>query len=319
MTINHAVVAAALLAAAASVAPDTVDAQTWKPEKPIEIVVGFAPGGGSDLAGRTIAAAAQALFPVPIVVNNKPGAGGVLAASQVAKAAGDGYTLLVAGGSDTTSVPAHRQVPYEPSKDFKSIIRLTNNPYFVVVKVDSPYKTIEDLIAAAKAKPGHISVANSGVASLAHSISLIVERSAGVTFKHVPYQGGAPGLQALVAGQVDVTLGATEEIEGQAKSGTIRVLAATSAERSKYYPDVPTLKEKGINAIVTNMKGLVAPAGLPQEIADYLHERFHKAMENPVWQNFADRVGEPTNYQNGADFQASQAEQLERVRAALKK
>lgn len=93
------------------------DAQTWKPEKPIEIVVGFAPGGGSDQAGRLIAAAAHDLFPVPLVVNNKPGAGGVLAASQVAKAAGDGYTLLVAGGSDTTSVPAHRKVPYEPSKD----------------------------------------------------------------------------------------------------------------------------------------------------------------------------------------------------------
>ena len=308
-----------LAALSLAVSAGLAGAQTWKPEKPIEIVVGFAPGGGSDQAARTIAAAAQDLFPVPLVVNNKPGAGGVLAASQVAKAEGDGYTLLVAGGSDTTSVPAHRQVPYEPSKDFKSIIRLTNNPYFVVVKKDSPYKTIEDLIAAAKEKPGQISIGNSGVGTLAHSISLIIERAADVTLKHVPYQGGAPGLQALVAGQIDVTLGATEEIEGQVKSDTIRVLAATSAERSKYYPEVPTLQEKGLNAVVTNMKGLVAPANLPQEIADYLHEQFHKAMENTVWKNFADRVGEPTNYQNGAAFQASQTAQLERIREALKK
>jgi tripartite-type tricarboxylate transporter receptor subunit TctC len=112
-------------------------------------------------------------------------------------------------------------------------------------------------------------------------------------------------------------MAAAEEIDGQVKSGTVRVLAATSTERSKYYPDVPTLKEKGINAIVTNMKGLVAPASLPQEIADYLHERFHKAMENKVWKDFAERVGEPTNYQDGAAFQASQTEQLERIRAAL--
>ncbi len=299
--------------------PAVSSAGAWEPKDPIEIVVGFAPGGGSDQSARLIAAAAQDLFPVPLVVNNKPGAGGVLAATQFVKAPADGYTLLVAGGSDTTSVPAHRDVPYDTAKDFTSIIRLTNNPFFLIVNKDSPYASIDDLIEAAKNKPGGIALGNSGIGTLAHSIGLILEKSAGVSLKHVPYQGGAPTIQALVAGQIDVAAGSTEEIEGQVKAGTVRVLAATSGERSRHYPDTPTLKEKGIDVVITNMKGLVGPAGLSQEIVDYLHERFHKAMENPRWQEYAERVGEPTNYQNAQDFQNAQVEQLERVRSANQK
>jgi len=291
-------------------------ANAWEPTKPIEIVVGFAPGGGSDQSARLIAGAAQELFPVPLVVNNKPGAGGVLAATQFVNLPADGYSLLVAGGSDTTSVPAHRKVPY---KDFTSIIRLTNNPFFLIVNKDSPYHSVEDVIKAAKEKPGSIALGNAGVGTLAHSIGLILEKSAGIKLKHVPYQGGAPTIQALVAGQIDVAAGATEEIEGQVQAGTVRVLAATSAERSGHYPDVPTLKERGFDVVITNMKGLVAPLGLPQEIVDYLHDHFHKAMENPKWQEYSKRVGEPTNYQNAKDFHASQVEQLERVRAAIGK
>jgi tripartite-type tricarboxylate transporter receptor subunit TctC len=293
------------------------EAQAWTPEEPIEIIVGFAPGGGSDQVARNISAAAEDVFPVPLVVVNQPGAAGVLAAQEVARAEPDGYTLLVAGGSESTSVPAHREVPYDPGEDFEAIMRLTNNPYFYVVSADSPYQTIEDLIEAARENPGEITQANSGVGSLAHSIGLMLEEAAGIELKHVPYQGGAPGLQALVAGQVDTTVGATEEILGQVQAGTIRVLASTGAERSAHYPDVPTLTEKGFEVVATNMKGLVAPAGTPPEVIGYLHEHFRQAMEADVWQDFAERVGEPDNYQDGPTFEESQVEQLERVSNAL--
>ena len=290
----------------------------WKPTNPIEIIVGFAPGGGSDQAARTIAAASQDLFPTPLVVVNKPGAAGVLASQQVARAKPDGYSLLVAGGSESTSVPAHREVPYDPRKDFTAIIRLTNNPFFYVVNVNSPYKTIEDLIAAAKAKPGQISLANSGLGSLAHSTGLLLQKAAGITLKHVPYQGGAPGIQAVIAGQIDVTVGATEEIEGQVQANTLRVLANTGAQRSRHYPEVPTFKEKGYDVLATNMKGLVGPAGMAPEIVQYLHDRFRQGIDREVWKRFDAKVGEPGNYQDGPAFQVSITEQLERIARALK-
>ncbi|QRG08883.1 tripartite tricarboxylate transporter substrate binding protein [Xanthobacter dioxanivorans] len=293
-------------------------AQEWTPDKPIQIVVGFAPGGGSDQAARNIAAAAQGDFPVPLVVENKPGAAGVLAAQTVANTKPDGYTLLVAGGSETTSVPAHRAVPYDPAKDFTSIIRLTNNPFFIIVKADSPFKTVQDIVAAAKEKPGKISLANTGIGGLPHSIGGMIEKAAGVRLKEVPFQGGAPIMQALLGGQVDVAMGATEEIQGQVEAGTIRVLAGSGEERSSHYPAVPTLKELGYDVVATNMKGLVGPAGLPPQVVKYLHDKFHAAMERAVWRKFADAVGEPSNYTDAAGFAAAQKSQLDRVRATMK-
>lgn len=309
---------AAVMTIAVTAWAGTADAQSWTPENPIQIMVGFAPGGGSDLAARNIAAAAQGDFPVPLVVENKPGAAGVLAAQSVAHAKPDGYTLLVAGGSESTSVPAHRAVPYDPAKDFTSIIRLTNNPFFVIVKADSPYKTIHDVVNAAKEKPGKISFGNTGIGSLPHSIGLMMEKAAGIDLKDVPFQGGAPVMQALLAGQIDVAMGATEEIQGQIDAGTIRILAGSGAERSSHYPAVPTLKELGYDVVVTNMKGLVGPAGLPPQVVKFLHDKFHAAMDKDVWRKFAEKVGEPTNYQNAADFATAQKDQLDRVRAAMK-
>jgi tripartite-type tricarboxylate transporter receptor subunit TctC len=293
-------------------------AEEWIPQQPIEIVVGFAPGGGSDQAARNIVAAAEKDFPVPLVVSNKPGAAGVLAAQHVARAKPDGYTLLVAGGSESTSVPAHRDVPYDPAKDFTSIIRLTNNPFFFIVRADSPYQSIKDLVAAAKKDAGQISLSNTGIGGLPHSVGLMLEKAAGVDLKEVPFQGGAPAMQALLGGQIDVAMGATEEIKGQMEAGTIRILAGTGEERSRHYPDVPTLKELGYDVVATNMKGLVGPAGLAPEIVTYLHDKFHAAMKDEVWRRFAESVGEPTNYQNSADFAQSQIDLLERVRSALK-
>ncbi|MGQ4274928.1 Bug family tripartite tricarboxylate transporter substrate binding protein [Terrihabitans sp. B22-R8] len=308
---------AAVVAATVTASISVAQAEDWTPKQPIEIVVGFAPGGGSDQAARTIIAAAQGDIPVPLVVENKPGAAGVLAAQNVAHARPDGYVLLVAGGSESTSVPAHRAVPYDPAKDFTSIIRLTNNPFFFIVKSDSPFKTIGDFVAAAKERPGKISVGNTGIGSLPHSIALMMEKAAGIDLKDVPFQGGAPVMQALLGGQLDIAMGATEEIQGQIEAGTVRILAGSAEQRSSHCPDAPTLKELGYDVIATNMKGLVGPANLPPEAVKYLHDKFHAAMEKDVWKAFAERVGEPTNYQNSADFARSQTEQLDRVRAAL--
>lgn len=293
------VVAAAL---AATVAMGPAAAFAWQPEKPIELVVGFAAGGGSDLVARAIVAGAQECYPQPLVIVNKPGAAGTIAAQEVANAAPDGYTLLLAGGSESTSVPAHRKTPYNPSTDFTPIIRLYVGSQFLVVNAGSAYKTPQDLIAAAKEKPGQIAHGSSGVGSLAHSLPLLLGEAAGVSFKHVPYQGGAPAIQAVLANQIDFSVAVSEEIRGQVDGGTLRVIGVASDHRNEGYPDAPTLREAGFDVLVENMKGWVGPKGLPDEIVEFHHDCFQKAMSSKPFQEYLKQLSERDGYLNGPDF-----------------
>lgn len=308
LTVTFAALALSLAATAANA--------EWQPTKPIEIVVGFSAGGGTDIIARQIAAAAQPLFPVPLVIVNKPGAAGTIAAQQVARAAPDGHTLLVAGGSESTSVPAYRDVQYDPAKDFRPILRLTKNPQFFYVSANSPFKSIADIVAKAKENPGAVSHGSSGVGSLVHATATVFGKLAGVKFKHVPYQGGGPALQALLAGQIDFNVAASDEIRGQLDAGTIRLLAVAAPERDPQYPDVPTLKELGYDFSAANMKGLVAPAGLSDEAYQYLHDRFRKAIDHEIWRDFATKGKFADGYLDGPAFQKEMVSLLETIRAA---
>jgi tripartite-type tricarboxylate transporter receptor subunit TctC len=249
-------------------------ALAWQPTKPIQLVIGFAPGGGSDVIARSIVEGAQACYSQPLVTVNKAGAAGTIAAQDVARSAPDGHTLLLGGGSESTSVPAHRQTPYDPVKDFRPIIRLSKGSQYFVVSATSPYQSMKDVIEAAKAKPGQLAHGSSGVGSLAHSIPLLLGRRAGVKFKHVPYQGGAPAIQAVLSGQLDFTIAGPDEMKGQVEAGTLRVVAVSGENRTQSYPNVPTLKELGYDVVVENMKGWVAPAGLPDDIYQHHHDCF---------------------------------------------
>ena len=293
-------------------------AQAWEPKKPIQIVVGFAAGGGTDIIARQIAASAQPFFPVPLVIVNKPGAAGTLAAQQVARETPDGYTLLVAGGSESTAVPAYRDTQYDPRKDFRPIIRLTENPQLLVVSAASPYKSVADLVEKAKGSPGQVSHGSSGVGSLVHATSDVFAKRAGVKFKHIPYQGGAPAIQALLAGQIDFMFSASDEIQGQLEGNTVRPLAIASAKRDPQFPDVPTLKELGYDFSAANMKGLVAPAGLPDDVYQYLHDNFRKGMQAQIWQDFATKGKFSDGYLNGPDFQQEIVKLLNEISSAVK-
>ena len=293
-------------------------ALAWEPKKPIQIVVGFAAGGGTDIIARQIAASAQPFFPVPLVIVNKPGAAGTLAAQQVARETPDGHTLLVAGGSESTSVPAYRDTQYDPRKDFRPIIRLTENPQLLVVAANSPFKSVAELIEKAKANPGQVSHGSSGVGSLVHATSDLLARRAGVKFKHIPYQGGGPAIQALLAGQIDFMFSASDEIQGQLEGNTVRPLAIASAKRDPQFPDLPTLKELGYDFAAANMKGLVAPAGLPDDAYQYLHDNFRKGMEAQIWRDFAKKGKFSDGYLNGPDFQKEITTLLNAISAAGK-
>ncbi|MBP0466670.1 tripartite tricarboxylate transporter substrate binding protein [Roseomonas sp. PWR1] len=315
MKIQRRVLATGLLAL-----PAIARAQgAWQPSRPVQLIAGFAPGGGSDIIARTIAEAAAPLYPVPLVVINRPGAGGALAAEQVARMPPDGHALLLAGGSESTSVPAHREVPYDPKRSFRAVIRLTRHGQFLVVKGrGGKFADVNALMAAARQAPEAVSHASAGVGTLTHSIFLLLGRAAGAQFLHVPFTGGGPSMQAIVAGQVDCGVAAPEEMAGLVDSGDLKVLAIASPERAPAYPDVPTFRELGWNVVAENMKGWVGPAGLTDEIAAYHHQRMRQAMAAPQWQRFMERSREPDGYADGPGFQQAMDNLLDSIRSALR-
>jgi len=280
-------------------------ARAWEPARPIQLIVGFAPGGGADLAARAIAEASSRFFPTPLVVMNRPGAGGAIAAQQVAGMAPDGLNLLVGGGSESTSLPAFRELPYDPKKSFRAIIRITRQPLLIVARRGGRFADLPSVIEAAKRAPGAIPHASSGQGSIYHAVFVLLSRAANIELLHVPFTGGAPSLQALMAGTVELAVLAPEEMAGLAQAGEVRPLAVASAGRIPAHPDVPTLRELGWDVVVENMKGLNAPAGLPDEIYATLHDRFRRGMQEPAWKTFLERTGAMDGYLDGPGYQAA--------------
>ena len=293
-------------------------AQAWEPKKPIKIIVGFSPGGGTDIVARTIVASAQEFFPVPLVVVNRPGAGGTLAAEFVSKAKPDGYTLLVAGGSESTSVPNHRKVNYNIA-EFVGIVRLIRSRIFYGVLSNSSIKSIDDLIKEAKANPGKITYSSSGQGSILHSSMLLFANKAGIDLRHVPYKGGAPAMAAMLGGHVDVAMiGGPEEAQAHLAAGKIRLLATPSNSRFPGLPDVPTLLELGHDVYVDNMKGLVAPKGTPDDVAKYLHDTFKKGLDSKVWEKMAAKLKLESGYLSGDDFKGAMKTMSANIGKAVK-
>ena len=297
-------------------APARAQPVAWQPSHPVQCIIGFAPGGGADLIARAIIEAAQPLIPQPLVVVNRPGAGGTIAAQQVAALGADGHTLLMGGGSESTSIPAYRPLPYDPKTSFRAVLRLMRQRMFILVKADSPWRSMADVVAAAKVKPQAVSHGSSGIGSIYHSVFVVLEKRAGVELLHVPYTGGAPGLQAVAAGQVDLMVASPEEFRGLTDGGLLRILACCSADRAESYPAVPTLKELGWNVDIENMKGWVMPAATPEAAVAYFHDRFRQAMVRPGWQAFLERAGDTDGYLDGPGFQRAMDGVLDAITAA---
>ncbi len=309
------------LLAAPLILPVSARAQTsWQPTRPMQLIVGFAPGGGTDIIARTIVEAVTPAFPVPLVVVNRPGAGGAIAAEQVARATPDGHTLLMAGGSESTSLPAHRDLPYDPKRGFTAVIRLTKNAHFICTRGrGGKYTTLAQVIEAAKANRGGITHGSSGVGTLSHSIFIMFERATGTELLHVPYTGGGPQQQALLAGQIDLAVQASDELGGLVASGDMLPLAVTTAERHPGYPNVPTMRELGSDLVAENMKGWVGPAGMPDDMTTWLHDRFRQGMTTPTWRRFMERAGDPDGYANGPTFQRDMDTLLDAIRGAMRR
>jgi tripartite-type tricarboxylate transporter receptor subunit TctC len=294
-------------------------AQQWVPTQPINILVGFAPGGSADQIARQLSFAAKGIIPVPVIVVNKVGAAGAIAAQQAAEAKPDGYTLFVGGGSETTSVGNHKTLPYDPRKSFVTVIKVSRAPSILAVRADSRFLDMKQLLAEAKQAPEKVSYASTGEGGIFHSTGLVLEKQAGVKLLHVPYKGAAESMTALVSGQVDSAFGAYEEMKPMIDARLVRPLALFSRTRLPALPNTPTMSELGVPVVLDNMKGLMGPAGLPAPIVHYLHDSFHKAMQTREWKDYVAKSGLTEDYADGPAFQREIVDAYELIGKAIAK
>lgn len=253
------------------------------PSKPITLVVGFPPGGGADTVARIVTERMSTILGQPIVIDNKPGAGTTLASSQVARAPADGYTLLLGSanlyGSDQL---LYKSARYDGMKDFTPISSWSSAPMLLAVRTEFPAKSVQELIAKARQAPGKFSYSSSGTGVVTHLAGLSFMQAAGIKTLHVPFKGGAPSVQAVASGEVDMTFGTPPSVLPLAQGGRLRVLAVTTAQRSPLFPDLPGMKESGVNGYdFTFWFGLFGPAGLPTEVSKKLFEASVQALADP--------------------------------------
>ena len=256
-------------------------AQTY-PNRAVRIVVPFPPGGTSDILARTIASRLGEPLGQPVVVENRPGAGGNIAAEHVAKSAPDGYTLIMGTSSLAISQSLYRKLNYDLVRDFAPITQAVNYANLLVVHPSTPYRTTQELIAAAKAKPGALSYGTAGNGTPPHMTGELFKSYTGVDIQHIPYKGGAPAIADLLAGQIPLMFDNVPPLLPHVRSGKMRALAVTSLARISVLPDVPTLHELGLKDFdAVGWNGLLAPAGTPREIVSRVHAEVVRILAIP--------------------------------------
>ena len=238
------------------------------PERPVRILVGYPPGGGTDLVARLVAQPLSEKWRQPVVVDNRPGANAIIATDAVAKAKPDGYTLLMAYATELAVNPAtHKTLPYDPSRDFAPILQLGSAPLVLAVHPSLPAQDLRAFVALAKAKPGALSYSSSGNGSVHHFAGELFKLGSGADLLHVPYKGSGPAVADAVSGQVQATFASLASVLRFVQSGRLRALAVTAPQRADQMPDVPSAAEAGIAGVeLTSWYGLLAPAGTPPEL-----------------------------------------------------
>ncbi|GAA4323883.1 tripartite tricarboxylate transporter substrate binding protein [Pigmentiphaga soli] len=280
---RHGAAAAGALAAALLAAAACAPAMAAYPERPIRMIVPFPPGGPNDLLGRIIANGLSQDLGQPVVLDNKGGAGGTIGTDMVAKAPADGYTLLLSGTASLSIAPAlYPKLPYDPVKDFAPISLTGTAPSLLIVNNNQPFKTVSELIKAAKAKPGTLNFASAGVGTPPHLAGELFKTMAGVDIVHVPYKGGGPAMTDLIAGQVQLYFCGIASAIPQVKTGKVRPIAVTSSQRTALMPDMPTVAEAGLPGYeVANWYAIVAPAGTPADIVSKVNASLVKLLAKP--------------------------------------
>lgn len=281
MTSGHSFFLRVVLAGALALISVGAAAQAW-PSKPVKFIVGFAPGGGTDLVGRAIASKLGDALGQPVVVENKPGASGTLSAELVAKSPADGYTLLVTAAGILSIAPNFDKVGYDTFKDFEHIALFVTSPYVLVANPSVPARSLGELNALAKAKPASLNFGSSGTGGAPHLAGELYKRLAGIDLVHVPYKGLAPALSDLLGGQIQLSFADVNLVLKHVEAGKLRALAITGGKRFAGLPDVPTVAEAGVAGYrAETWYGLSAPAGTPRAIVQRLYAEARKAVDAP--------------------------------------
>ena len=279
---TRAIACAAGLALACAMATPVAAADY--PTKPITLIIGFAPGGPSDVMARILTKKMEEVLKQPLVIENRPGAGGSLAGTAVARSAPDGYTVLLATGSLLAiNVSLYKNLGYDPEKDFEpiSLIGMQTNVLYTHPSV--PAKTLSELIAHAKANPGKLSFGSGGIGTPAHLAGELLKIEAKIDITHVPFRGTGPTLQNVIGGHVPMAFNPPSPLLPHLQSGAIRAIAITTLARTGALPDVPTVAESGFPGFeATTWHGLVAPAGTPKDVVAALHRAVHATLNDPA-------------------------------------
>lgn len=273
-----------LQAAAILGLPSLSFAQDKYPSKPITIICPYPAGGGTDQRSRQFGRFMNTALGVPFVVENKPGAGGNIGTEAIVRAKPDGYTIGMGNFAPLSVNPTmFKKVNFDPLKDLAPICLIERGPLVLMVRPDSPFKSVKDIIAAAKAKPGHLTYANGGTGGSHHLAAEMMKATAGVFITNIPYKGGAPAAMDLMGGQVDMMFEQMYAASANIRAGKLRPLAVTSLKRSPLFPDIPTMAEQGFPGFeISNWQGFVAPAATPPAIIKLLNEVTNKALADPT-------------------------------------
>jgi putative tricarboxylic transport membrane protein len=276
------------------------------PSRPIQMIVPYPPGASTDITARIMAEQMSEILGQPFVVENRPGADGVAGMTSVARANPDGYTLLLTVNSPVTMAKFfQKDITIDPRAALAPVVNIASTSLFLAVNAKFPASNVKELIDYAKAHPGEVSFGSAGVGSAHQIAGELINLKAGIRMEHVPYRGGGPAIQDLVAGHIPVSFGTGPAVMPQAKAGTIRILAAVEAQRDPQFPDVPTVAETLPGVVTSTWLGLFAPAGTPPEIIEKLNKAANDALKRP---GVADKMKAQGLRQNGGT--ADQFKQL---------
>jgi len=281
----------------------TAHSAEWAPSKPVRLIVGFPPGGATDLVARQIAPKMSQNLGRQVIVDNRPGANGVISNEIIMRAEPDGHTIGFGHIGTLVISPAITKVPYNVQKDFAPIGSVVSLQNIIVVTPSLPAKSLKDYLALAKAKPGEMLYASSGNGSPGHLAAVLLESMTGVHMTHVPYKGGGPAVTDLIGGQVPSFFAVISTAVPHVRSGRIRPIAVTGAKRSDALPDVPTVDESGVKGYAaTNWYGMLAPAATPAAVIERLNHEINNALKAPEVVSFLRDNGIEPAPSTSADF-----------------
>lgn len=252
------------------------------PAKPVRIIVGFAPAGAADIIARLLGQRLSALWGQPVVTDNRPGAGSTIGSEIAAAATPDGYTLMVVSASYSTSAGLYRKLAFDPVKSFIPITLLAAGHNLLAAHPAAPVNSVKELIAYAKANPGKLTVGSAGTGSITHLAGELLKLMAGIELTHIPYKGGGLNLNALIGGEIQISLLALPTVIGQVRTGRLKALGITSLKRSAAVPDIPTVAESGLPGYeAKNWFGILTPAGTPRFVVAKLNRQINDILRTP--------------------------------------